>query len=221
MTENSCLAFARGLVIQLASAMVTFSLRSNVTAILIVPDSQLNSYNRELLPCLSLRERLDGPACECDGGILKCIRNTGACASERLTAHTQCPASSARKRKALCTSRMHLHDKPCLLHMALSFWPIRYVRTQMDTFWKIFFIYSNIIKLHLYNKEEGESLGTRLVIVYYCYCTEVCDDAPDMERLLMEIVEHRLVETCEREMDNNMVISTFVVLVVGIMSCKD
>jgi hypothetical protein len=26
--------------------------------------------------------------------------------------------------------------------------------------------------------------------------TEVCDDAPDMERLLMEIVEHRFVAIC-------------------------
>ena len=26
--------------------------------------------------------------------------------------------------------------------------------------------------------------------------TEVCDDAPDMERLLMETVEHRFIEMC-------------------------
>ena len=32
---------------------------------------------------------------------------------------------------------MHLHDKPCLLHTALSFWPIRCIMTQNDTFWKI------------------------------------------------------------------------------------
>lgn len=52
--------------------------------------------------------------------------------------------------------------------------------------------------------------------------TEVCDDAPDMERLLMEIVEHRLVEACNWEMDDNiMITSTFAVLVVGITSCKD
>lgn len=30
--------------------------------------------------------------------------------------------------------------------------------------------------------------------------TEVCDDVPDMERLLMEIVEHRLVEMCKWKM---------------------
>lgn len=37
--------------------------------------------------------------------------------------------------------------------------------------------------------------------------TEVCDDAPDMERLLMEIVEHRFVEIiCGWEMDNMMII---------------
>ena len=33
-----------------------------------------------------------------------------------------------------------------------------------------------------------------LVYSWYIVSTEVCDDVPDMERLLMEIVEHRLVE---------------------------
>ena len=41
---------------------------------------------------------------------------------------------------ALCTLRhwMHLrfNDNPCLLHIALSFWPIRCVRTQNNNFWK-------------------------------------------------------------------------------------
>ena len=116
--------------------------RSGQTSILIVLDSQLNSYDRELLP--RLRERLDGPACECNGCILKRIHYTGAHErGSQLTARAQCPAGPACKRKALCALRMHLHDELCLLHTALSFWPIRCVRTLTDTFWKIFFIYSN------------------------------------------------------------------------------
>ena len=102
MTENSYLAFARGLVIQLASAIATFSLRLNIDT--IVPDSQLNSYDRELLPCLSLRERLDGPVCECDGCILAPLKHICAREKERLTARAQCLAGPARERKALCAS---------------------------------------------------------------------------------------------------------------------
>ena len=40
---------------------------------------------------------------------------------------------------------------PCFVHTTLSFWPIRCVMTQNDTFWKIFYIYSNIIiSSHVY-----------------------------------------------------------------------
>ena len=69
--------------------------------LLIVPDSRLNSHDRELLTRLSLHERLDGPVCECDSGIiapLKRIRDTGVCARERLTACPKCPAGPARER---------------------------------------------------------------------------------------------------------------------------
>ena len=66
---------------------------------------RLNSYNKELLPRLSLCERLD----------------TGVHERKRLTARSQRPAGQACEHKALRASRMHLHDKPCLLHTALSF----------------------------------------------------------------------------------------------------
>ena len=137
--DRKHLAFARSLQVQWRHS------RSTRTSILIVPDSQLNSYDIELLPRLSLRERLNGLACKCDGGILallKRICDTGT--RDRLMACAQCPAGPARKNQALCALWMHLHDKLCLLHIALLFWPIRCIMTQTDTFWKIFFIYSNI-----------------------------------------------------------------------------
>ena len=52
----------------------------------------------------------------------------------------------------LPTPYAHLYDKLCLLHMAISFWPIRCVRIQNDPFSKFYihiyiYIYSNIIIL--------------------------------------------------------------------------
>ena len=67
-------------------------------------------------------------------------------------ARTQCgrgrPGPAGPEREALCATQhwMHLHDKPCLLHTALSIRPIRCVMTQNDTFWKTFYVYSNITK---------------------------------------------------------------------------
>ena len=87
MTENSYWdsRFARSSVVQLASAMVTFLLCSNVDSILV-------------------RE-----------------------------AHTRWPWKAQPSPKCEAHSAlqhwMHLHDKPCLLHMTLLFWPARWVRT--------------------------------------------------------------------------------------------
>ena len=53
--------------------------RSARTSILIILDLRLNSYNRELLPRLSLCERLDSPACECDVGILQPLSQQSNC----------------------------------------------------------------------------------------------------------------------------------------------
>ena len=83
-------------------------------SILIVLDSWLNSYHRELLPRLSLRERLDGPACECDDGILaplKRICDTGV--RERgswltLSVRPVQPASARRFAPRECISILHL-----------------------------------------------------------------------------------------------------------------
>ena len=145
MTKNGYLTshFVRGLIVQLAQSHrpATFLLCSNVDTIVLV---SLNRYDRKQLLSLLL---LGGPACECNCDVLAPLEHqldTGSRGS-----HSVAVSGPAKpKHEVLCASwhRMHFHDKLCLLHTALLFWPIRLVRTQNDTFWKY------VIVLHPWNR---------------------------------------------------------------------
>ena len=92
--------------------------RSARTSILIVLDSQLNSYDRELLP-LTSREA-QWPSVR--------VRWRHSCSAQtylrywrmRLTARAQCLAGPAREHKALCASQMHPHDNQQTISFAHS-----------------------------------------------------------------------------------------------------
>ena len=129
----SCLA---GRCIRGPEKLATFSLYSNVNT--IVPDN-LNRYDRRQLPPLSLYEMLGIPA------MFSLRFNVDTIVLISLNRYDREQLLSRPRARRASWHWMHLHDKPCLLHTALSFWPSDACmdRTQNDNFWK-YFSYNNI-----------------------------------------------------------------------------
>ena len=111
MTENSYLTSLHEMLGSLAcivSQPATISLRSNVDTIVLL---SLNRYVREQLLSLSLRWRLGGPACECNGDVLAPLErqfNT----SLRGSCSVAMAGPAGPKHEALCASIATLNASP-------------------------------------------------------------------------------------------------------------
>ena len=136
------------LVYSLAAGQWRSSLRSNVYAVVLV---SLIRYDREQFNKTEPLASLDSVAQLASAMATFSLRSNDTCSrsSRSVWLWPAQPALSARRyapRDIECISM----TKPCLLHTALSFRPVRCVMTQNDTFWKILYIYSNITKKNSY-----------------------------------------------------------------------
>ena len=189
-----------GNVVQLAYSLVgqrRFSLRSNVDSIYIVLVS-LNRYDREQFNNTELLASLDSVAQLTSAMAMFLLRSN---VDSILARETRAP---------LCALRhlMHLLNKPCLLHTVLSFRPIRCILTQNNTFWKIFFIYSNITIQSLSQRSiccrsrkciQGHIPIHAIFAIFFCFFVPVLSRSyftsrtPDKEQRIKQLFYFLLV----------------------------